>query len=75
MFAATEMLKAQDGGCAICWEPISFSVRYQANIDHSHRTGKVRGILCKDCNIGLKYYSRLARLDNRVREYLAGEED
>ena len=45
-----EMLKAQDGKCAICktenpgrcW-----------NIDHNHRTGKVRAILCGKCNTAL----------------------
>ncbi len=38
--------KAQAGKCAICTRPLSQS----ANVDHCHRTGKVRGILCWRCN-------------------------
>ena len=41
---------AQDGVCAICGNPRG--VRSLA-IDHDHRTGLIRGLLCWFCNLGL----------------------
>ncbi len=75
VYEAEEMLRRQAGGCAICGRGISFAMPYQANIDHSHTTGKFRGILCAFCNKGLKYYKHLRRLDSVVQAYLGEEED
>lgn len=44
------MLAAQGGVCAICKGPDP------RHVDHDHVTGKVRGILCFNCNGGLGYY-------------------
>lgn len=46
-----EMLKDQGGVCAICkrGEP---SGRRLA-VDHNHHTKKVRGLLCRSCNMGI----------------------
>src|SRR5690606_6004421 len=38
---------AQKGICAIC------GINEATDIDHDHRTGVVRGILCNGCNTGL----------------------
>lgn len=43
-----EMLKQQNGGCAICGE-INKNGR-RLSIDHDHETGKIRGLLCNKCN-------------------------
>ena len=45
-----EMYEAQNGCCAICgnWN-ISLSV------DHCHKEGQVRGLLCQPCNMGLGF--------------------
>lgn len=44
------MLRAQGSKCAICrCEASTFSKRM--NIDHCHRTGAIRGLLCMDCNL------------------------
>ena len=40
------ILENQDGGCAICGR----SPRYNLDVDHDHKTGQVRGLLCKPCN-------------------------
>jgi hypothetical protein len=41
------MLAAQGGGCAICGRP------GVDQVDHDHRSGRVRGILCFRCNVAL----------------------
>jgi hypothetical protein len=46
----------QGGRCAICLQPEKSMVngRYKAlAVDHCHKTGKVRGLLCSDCNTGI----------------------
>jgi len=53
-----EMLSAQGGVCYICKtdnkQLVTRSGEYRdLPVDHCHKTGKVRGILCSDCNRGL----------------------
>lgn len=43
----------QDKRCAICTSPFADKEKY--DIDHSHTTGLVRGLLCRKCNSGLHY--------------------
>lgn len=50
-----EMLKAQDGHCAMC--PNEPASRVLA-VDHDHQTGKVRALLCHTCNNHLGIYER-----------------
>jgi hypothetical protein len=45
--AFDELLASQGGGCAICGRPDA------DNVDHDHTTGRVRGILCFNCNIAI----------------------
>lgn len=51
------MLEEQQGTCAICsteiFEPKAVKSETNANVDHCHDTGKVRGLLCGSCNRGL----------------------
>lgn len=47
----SRLLDYQLGGCAICGrEPTK---RRRLAVDHNHRSGKVRGLLCTRCNVGL----------------------
>ncbi len=48
------MLAEQGGACAIC-RTKSPGRRTRFSIDHCHATGKVRGLLCTQCNIGIGY--------------------
>lgn len=45
------MLAEQDGLCAICRE------RPAAHVDHDHASGRVRGLLCFNCNQALGNFS------------------
>lgn len=47
-----KMLKEQDYTCLICKTPTS-SLTRMLDVDHCHKTGKVRGLLCINCNRGL----------------------
>lgn len=46
------LLAAQGGVCAICGAPPT-DTRKRLQIDHDHRTGEVRGLLCHHCNRAL----------------------
>jgi hypothetical protein len=46
------LLNSQNSKCAICNVPLARLGR-STHVDHCHTTGKVRGILCKECNTGL----------------------
>ncbi|WP_368666381.1 endonuclease VII domain-containing protein [Micromonospora sp. BL4] len=60
-----ELLAEQGGVCAICERPDP------EHLDHDHRTGWVRGILCFNCNGGLGQFRdspmRLARAITYLR--------
>lgn len=52
-----EMLAAQGGHCALCpWEPSDGKV---LAVDHDHETGRVRGLLCRGCNLALATFERV----------------
>lgn len=44
------MLAAQGGKCAICPRTEPDGRHKQWNVDHCHSSGKVRGLLCTQCN-------------------------
>lgn len=53
-----EMLAAQNGVCAICERPERFvaiktGLLQKLVVDHCHKTGKIRGLLCRACNSAL----------------------
>lgn|SRR4030065_2463145 len=47
------ILNNQNHCCAICKLKLDINFAYGYAIDHCHKTNKVRGILCRSCNIGL----------------------
>jgi hypothetical protein len=47
------MLEEQSWGCAICGRPPG---ERRLHIDHCHKTGKVRGLLCTRCNTCLAWF-------------------
>lgn len=46
-----QMISAQENRCAICSD--EFTSDKQTHVDHCHRTGSIRGILCAACNLML----------------------
>ena len=48
-----DMLTMQNGRCAICGHEDLTNRSFFPVVDHCHETGKVRGLLCMNCNQGL----------------------
>ena len=64
------MLTGQNSSCAICHtsEPGGWGTFH---IDHCHTTGKVRGLLCHHCNVGLGHFRDDPTSLSRAIAYLA----
>ena len=62
--AALLKLKAETKACAVCSniEPLV--------VDHDHKTGQVRGLLCNHCNRGLGHFRDNPQLLELARMYL-----
>jgi hypothetical protein len=59
-----DMILSQNNECAICKKP-SHKTLY---IDHDHKTGKVRGLLCHECNTGIGFFNEdIDSLTNAVK--------
>ena len=59
----------QIGRCAICGIHQS-QLKYRLHVDHDHRRSTLRGLLCRQCNIGLANFKDNPELFNRARVYL-----
>lgn len=60
---------AQNGRCYICQKkPKAGGPRL--SVDHCHRTGEVRGLLCHPCNSMLGYFHENIEVFARAAEYL-----
>lgn len=67
-----EMLKAQKYKCKICGSKKSINSRSDLLcVDHCHTTGKIRGILCNSCNVGLGKFKDNKELLNNAIQYLS----
>jgi hypothetical protein len=47
------MLTSQNGVCACCYTSSPGGQHNVFNVDHCHKTGKIRGLLCYSCNVGI----------------------
>ena len=56
----------QHGWCAICGGDLSAR---QIATDHDHKSGRIRGLLCKPCNSYLGWYERRS---NHIHDYIKG---
>ena len=64
-----QMMIAQAGVCAVCSRPPK---KNRLAVDHDHKTGAIRGLLCFRCNYGLSWYQddveRIERLARYIKE-------
>ena len=69
-----EMIKNQNGACAICNSTDTGIERTKKlSIDHCHKTNKVRGLLCNWCNQGLGHFRDSPELLLNAIKYLSKE--
>jgi hypothetical protein len=62
--------EAQDGKCAICGVHEAYAPRKRLAVDHDHRTGAIRGLLCGNCNVGLGQFKDSPELLAAAIRYL-----
>lgn len=63
-----QMFENQNGKCAICQEEEKGRL---LPVDHDHSNGKVRGLLCGNCNRGLGLFKDNKDLLQKAANYLA----
>lgn len=71
------MLRQQNYVCAICKKEESFELRgtkHSLAIDHCHKTGKIRGLLCRNCNQGLGLFHDNVEFLSQAIYYLNKDE-
>jgi hypothetical protein len=68
---AEQVLRNHDGHCAICGTDQPLGRFGTWGIDHDHATGKIRGVLCHHCNVGLGHFKDDVHLLQRALEYVS----
>lgn len=61
-------LAKQGSVCAICG--LHNRNKHPLYVDHDHTTKNVRGLLCRDCNLGLGYFKDNEDFLRRATEYV-----
>ena len=77
------MLIEQDDRCPICDEPLVEDVfeknvkgvSNKPHVDHCHETGRVRGLVCKGCNLILGYAKDDPNILYNAIDYLINKKD
>lgn len=65
------LLAEQGGACAICGRVDSGNAKdTRLHVDHCHATGRVRGLLCTNCNHGLGKFADSPERIERAALYL-----
>lgn len=70
-----EMFERQGGVCAICKKPETWLYRDKVRalaVDHDHETGRVRGLLCGNCNRAIGQMLDDPERLRRAADYLEG---
>lgn len=67
-----EMFEKQNGLCFICGNPEISGISRDNNllVDHNHATGKVRKLLCNNCNRGLGAFRDNIAIMERAIQYI-----
>ncbi len=61
------LLNKQKNGCAICGK---IETKRRLSVDHCHKTGRIRGLLCQLCNTSLGGFKDNPKLLKKAIKYL-----
>ena len=62
-----QLFELQNGKCLIC---NNIENKRLLSVDHDHKTGKIRGLLCSNCNTGLGNFKDNSILLEKAIKYL-----
>lgn len=62
-----QRLAEQNGLCAVCGEA---ETHKRLAVDHNHKTGQIRGLLCGRCNPAVGYLRDSAEIARKIADYL-----
>jgi hypothetical protein len=70
-----KLLKNQNNTCAICnkketRKDYRTNITRSLSIDHNHKTGKIRGLLCSKCNNAIGLFNDNVTILNKAINYL-----
>ena len=69
------MYEDQGGKCAICFIEVDLYAPEErkanvAHVDHCHATGKIRALLCHQCNVGIGAFKEDAEVLQNAIQYI-----
>ena len=64
------LFQKQGGACAICKRPEP-QLHKALAVDHDHKTGQIRSLLCSKCNMGLGHFQDSPELLQAAIQYLS----
>jgi hypothetical protein len=65
-----QMFKDQNECCALCESHYTVVPHQQLMVDHCHKTGKVRQLLCDFCNTALGKFKDSPELLEKAADYI-----
>jgi len=65
-----DMMDVQRGCCDICGLSLDSGKKNILHVDHCHRTGEVRSLLCDICNVGLGHFKDNSSVLRRAADYV-----
>lgn len=69
-----DMLEIQSGKCSVCGELFS-DKEQKLVVDHCHKTGRVRGLLCSRCNVALGFARDCPHVLRSLADYIEHHKD
>lgn len=65
-----KMLQEHAHCCAICFRTEAANQFGRLRVDHDHKTGKIRGLLCHHCNVALGHFGDCVPVIENALYYL-----